>query len=73
MIMAAVSYWVVGVPASYLFGFTLGLEGIGVWLGLSVGLAVAAVLLSARFWWVILRSLKADASKQTVVSPTGRA
>ena len=59
MVMAAFSYWVVGVPCSYLFGFTLGLEGIGVWLGLSLGLALAAVLLSVRFWMVILRGLRA--------------
>jgi hypothetical protein len=34
------------------------MEGIGVWLGLVVGLAVAAVSLSVRFWGVILRGLK---------------
>jgi MATE family multidrug resistance protein len=58
MIYAAVSYWVVGVPCSYLLGFTFGLEGIGVWLGLVVGLALAAVLLSVRFWAVTLPGLK---------------
>ncbi len=60
MIYAALSYWVVGVPFSYLFGFVLGLEGVGVWLGLVVGLAVAAVLLSVRFWGVALRALKLE-------------
>ena len=50
MVMAALSYWVVGIPASYVFGFVFGLEGIGVWLGLVLGLACAAVLLMARFW-----------------------
>lgn len=50
MIMAAFSYWVVGVPCSYVLGFTLGLDGVGIWLGLSVGLAVAGVLLQMRFW-----------------------
>jgi MATE family multidrug resistance protein len=59
MIYAAVSYWGIGVPCSYLFGFVLGMEGIGVWLGLVLGLAVAALLLSARFWAVSLRGLKA--------------
>ncbi|MEM6563502.1 MAG: MATE family efflux transporter [Pseudomonadota bacterium] len=57
MIYAAVSYWLVGVPASYFFGFVLGMEGIGVWLGLVIGLALAAILLSARFWSVMLRRL----------------
>ncbi len=59
MIYAAVSYWGVGIPCSYLFGFVLGMEGIGVWLGLVVGLSVAAILLSQRFWSVTLRTLKA--------------
>jgi len=59
MIYAAVSYWIIGIPCSYFFGFGLGLEGIGIWLGLVFGLAVAAFLLSARFWIVTLRRLKA--------------
>ncbi|WP_300062280.1 MATE family efflux transporter [uncultured Roseobacter sp.] len=59
MVFAALSYWAIGVPCSYLFGFVLGLEGIGVWLGLVVGLGLAAVLLSARFWGVALRRLTA--------------
>ena len=58
MIYAAVSYWGVGIPCSYLFGFVWGMDGIGVWLGLVVGLAVAAVTLSARFWGSSLRKFK---------------
>lgn len=58
MICAALSYWVVGIPCSYLFGFVMKMEGIGVWLGLVVGLGVASVLLSLRFWGVALRKLK---------------
>ncbi|OWU72543.1 multidrug transporter MatE [Marinibacterium profundimaris] len=50
MVMAAVGYWVVGLPASYILGFVAGLGGIGVWLGLVSGLATAAVLLLWRFW-----------------------
>ncbi len=50
MVIAAVSYWIIGVPASYLLGFILGFGGIGVWLGLAIGLAFAAVLLLSRFW-----------------------
>ena len=57
MILAGISYWVVGIPASYLFGFMLGLNGIGVWLGLVVGLGVAALLLNARFWTTTLKAL----------------
>jgi MATE family multidrug resistance protein len=50
MVMATISYWVIGLPASYLLAFTFGLGGVGLWLGLVIGLAVAAVLLSWRFW-----------------------
>ena len=50
MIYAAISYWGVGLPASYALGFWFGFGGVGVWLGLVVGLACAAVLLGTRFW-----------------------
>jgi len=50
MFMAAISYWGIGVPASYVLGFPLGLGGVGIWLGLAIGLACAAVVMLARFW-----------------------
>ena len=50
MVIAAVSYWGVGIPASYLLGFTLGWGPVGIWAGLAVGLALAGLFLSWRFW-----------------------
>ncbi|MEL6958311.1 MAG: MATE family efflux transporter [Pseudomonadota bacterium] len=50
MWLACVSYWVVGIPISYVMAFELGWGPQGLWLGLTVGLGVAAVLLSVRFW-----------------------
>ncbi|MBR9841966.1 MAG: MATE family efflux transporter [Rhodobacteraceae bacterium] len=50
MLIATVSYWMIGVPCAYGFGFVLGWGGPGVWFGLVVGLSVAAVLLMWRFW-----------------------
>jgi MATE family multidrug resistance protein len=50
MWLAAFSYWIVGMPASYLLAFPFGLGGIGIWLGLVIGLASASSLLMARFW-----------------------
>jgi MATE family multidrug resistance protein len=50
MVYAAVSYWAVGMPCSYLLGFPLGFGAPGVWMGLVIGLTVAAVLLMHRFW-----------------------
>jgi MATE family multidrug resistance protein len=50
LVIAACSYWLVGVPTSYVLGFSFGLGGPGIWLGLVVGLVLAAVLLMVRFW-----------------------
>ncbi|WP_423207335.1 MATE family efflux transporter [Paracoccus yeei] len=50
MILAAISYWVVGMPVAYALAFVLGLGPAGLWLGLVVGLSFAAVLLMRRFW-----------------------
>lgn len=50
MVIAMVSYWLIGIPVSYILGFTFGMGGVGIWLGLAVGLGNAAVLLMWRFW-----------------------
>lgn len=50
MVYAAISYWLIGIPASYVMAFPLGLGPAGLWLGLVVGLACAAASLMARFW-----------------------
>lgn len=50
MVMAIVSYWVIGLPVSYVLGFTVGWGGVGVWLGLSIGLATACAGMQIRFW-----------------------
>jgi len=50
MVMAGISYWVIGMPVSYQLGFGLGWGGVGVWLGLAFGLGFAAVTMMRRFW-----------------------
>ncbi|SDY12298.1 MATE family efflux transporter [Citreimonas salinaria] len=50
MLMAALAYWGIGMPAAWALGLPLGFGGVGVWAGLTLGLAVAAVLLAWRFW-----------------------
>lgn len=50
MVLAALSYWGVGIPSSYVLAFVLGLGAQGLWLGLVLGLAFASVTLMARFW-----------------------
>ena len=49
MVIAAASYWLVGAPACLALGILLHMQGLGVWIGLAIGLGVAAVLLTARF------------------------
>ncbi|WP_435229226.1 MATE family efflux transporter [Pseudopelagicola sp. nBUS_20] len=58
MVIAAFSYWVIGVPSGYYLGFVAGLNGVGIWLGLVFGLSVAAALLMWRFWQVDLKLLR---------------
>lgn len=48
MLAAVTGYWLIGLPAAWLLGFPLGLEGLGVWLGIAVGLAAAAAMLIWR-------------------------
>jgi MATE family multidrug resistance protein len=49
LLIAGFSFWVVGFSASYALGFTLGYGAIGVWVGLSLGTGLFAVLLLWRF------------------------
>ncbi|MEM6309913.1 MAG: MATE family efflux transporter [Pseudomonadota bacterium] len=58
MVMAAISYWPVGLGTSYVLGFVLGWGAPGIWLGLVFGLSCAAVLLGVRFWRVALPTLR---------------
>ncbi|WP_245990141.1 MATE family efflux transporter [Tabrizicola piscis] len=53
MWLAAVSYWLIGIPCSYVLAFPLGFGGVGLWLGLVVGLVCAAVSLMWRFWRLV--------------------
>jgi MATE family multidrug resistance protein len=50
MWLAAVSYWLIGIPCSYVLAFPMGYGGVGLWLGLVIGLACAAASLMWRFW-----------------------
>lgn len=52
MILAASSYWLVGFTSSLVLGFGLGWGGEGIWIGLVLGLAAAAVAMVVRFAWL---------------------
>jgi MATE family multidrug resistance protein len=49
LLFAAISYWLIGFTAAYGLAFRTELGAIGVWIGLSCGTAVYAVLLILRF------------------------
>lgn len=49
MFIAGGAYWLIGAPVCLALAFPAGLKGFGVWIGLAVGLAAAAVALVVRF------------------------
>jgi multidrug resistance protein, MATE family len=49
MLFAGLGYWVMGFGTAILFAFHWGWGGVGVWTGLAVGLATAAVLMMTRW------------------------
>ncbi len=50
MVMGVISYWVVGFSSSFMLGMIVGWGGTGLWWGLALGLAVAATVLTWRFY-----------------------
>ncbi len=61
---AAVSYWLIGIPASYILAFPMGFGGVGLWAGLVIGLLAAATLMMTRFWLRAPRPAAAGALPQ---------
>lgn len=49
MLFALVGYWGIGLPLGVVLAFYFGLAGDGIWIGLSTGLGVVAVLLLGRW------------------------
>jgi multidrug resistance protein, MATE family len=49
LLIAAFSFWIIGFVSSYALAFPAGLGAIGVWIGLSLGTGVFALLLLWRF------------------------
>ncbi|PWB32669.1 multidrug transporter NorM [Pseudomonas sp. SDI] len=53
-------YWLIGAPAAWIFAFPLQGGAVGVWWGLALGLACAAVSLTWAFEWKMKRMLGAS-------------
>jgi MATE family multidrug resistance protein len=49
MVFSAICFWAIGFSASYRLGFPMGFGSVGIWIGLSISVAVYAVLLVWRF------------------------
>ena len=49
MIYALLGYWGFGMPVCLLLGFAVGLQGLGVWIGLAASLALVACLMMGRW------------------------
>jgi MATE family multidrug resistance protein len=49
LLLAAISYWLIGFPSAYGLAFPAQFGAVGVWIGLSCGTAVYAILLVLRF------------------------
>lgn len=49
MLIGIFAYWCVGLFTGYTFGISLGSGAIGLWWGLAIGLAIAAIILTWRF------------------------
>lgn len=50
VLLSLSTFWGVGLTSGYFLGFHFGLGGTGLWIGQSLGVAMAAVLFMWRFW-----------------------
>lgn len=66
-LITIVAYWGVGLPAAWYFAYRLQLDAVGLWIGLILGLAAAATLLTARFV-ASVRRLKRDGIPELLIA-----
>ncbi len=53
MVLSFVGFWMVGLSFGYWLAFGVGLGGVGLWMGQSIGIATASALFVSRFFWVL--------------------
>lgn len=56
--LSLIAYWVIGIPAGYIFAFQLDWGITGLWMGLILGLSFNALLLTFRFFRKVSQSRK---------------
>ena len=69
LLFAAISYWLIGFATAWGLAFPGRFGAIGVWIGLSCGTAVYALLLLLRFQWLSRRAIRSRLDRVAVVSP----
>lgn len=53
MYISFVAFWLIALPAAYIFAFVLHVGGVGLWLGLLTGVAFGTIILLLRFRWLV--------------------
>ncbi len=48
-----IAYWIIGIPAAYIFGIELNMGVQGVWYGLTLGLLTSSILLYFRYQFIL--------------------
>ncbi|UJP64813.1 MATE family efflux transporter [Mongoliitalea daihaiensis] len=48
-IVTLIAYWVIGLPVGYVLAFYAGLNELGIWYGLLIGLTITGIMLLYRF------------------------
>ena len=66
-------YWLIGAPAAWILGFAMGGGAVGIWWGLALGLACAALVLTLAFEWRMRRLLKLEALRHSSAALGGLA
>lgn len=56
MLLSVLTFWVIGLTSGYVLGFPIGLGGVGLWTGQSIGVAVAGLIFLWRFHSLTSRS-----------------
>nr|MDZ8003647.1 MATE family efflux transporter [Nostoc sp. DedSLP05]MDZ8097582.1 MATE family efflux transporter [Nostoc sp. DedSLP01] len=64
LLIGILAYWGLGLSTGYVLGIWLGYGAIGLWCGLAIGLACAAIVLTWRFR--ILQSVTVQETKENV-------
>jgi multidrug resistance protein, MATE family len=52
MMLSILAFWLVGLPLGYWLGFQVNWGGVGLWLGQSLGIAIAGIVFTWRFYYL---------------------